>query len=63
MPIRKVKPTSAGRRFITFADYAEITKTQPEKSLTDRGRKLDRRVGEQVADRLATAAPIAGSED
>jgi large subunit ribosomal protein L2 len=34
MPIKKVKPTSAGRRFITFADFAEITKTEPEKSLT-----------------------------
>src|SRR5919112_1723257 len=34
MPIRKPKPTSAGRRFITFADFAEITKTEPEKSLT-----------------------------
>ena len=32
MPIRKPKPTSAGRRFITFADFAEITKTEPEKS-------------------------------
>jgi large subunit ribosomal protein L2 len=35
MPIKKVKPTSAGRRFITFADYAEITKTTPEKSLVE----------------------------
>src|SRR5688500_9537223 len=34
MPIKKVKPTSAGRRFITFADFAEITKTEPERSLT-----------------------------
>ncbi len=34
MPIRKPKPTSAGRRFITYADFAEITKTEPEKSLT-----------------------------
>jgi large subunit ribosomal protein L2 len=34
MAIKKVKPTSAGRRFITFADFAEITKTEPEKSLT-----------------------------
>ena len=34
MPIKKVKPTSPGRRFITFADYAEVTKTAPEKSLT-----------------------------
>ncbi len=34
MPIKKVKPTSAGRRFITFADFAEVTKTEPERSLT-----------------------------
>jgi large subunit ribosomal protein L2 len=34
MAIKKVKPTSPGRRFITYADYAEITKTEPEKSLT-----------------------------
>jgi large subunit ribosomal protein L2 len=34
MPIKKVKPTSPGRRFITFADFAEVTKTEPEKSLT-----------------------------
>ncbi|MEA2304831.1 MAG: large subunit ribosomal protein [Solirubrobacteraceae bacterium] len=34
MPIKKVKPTSPGRRFITFADFAEVTKGEPEKSLT-----------------------------
>jgi large subunit ribosomal protein L2 len=34
MPIKKVKPTSPGRRFVTFADFAEITKTEPERSLT-----------------------------
>jgi large subunit ribosomal protein L2 len=34
MPIKKVKPTSPGRRFITFSDFAEVTKTEPEKSLT-----------------------------
>jgi large subunit ribosomal protein L2 len=34
MPIKKVKPTSPGRRFVTYSDYAEITKTEPEKSLT-----------------------------
>ncbi len=33
MPIRKPKPTSPGRRFITFPDFAEVTKTEPEKSL------------------------------
>lgn len=35
MPIRKPKPTSAGRRFITYADFAEITKTKPEKTLVE----------------------------
>ncbi len=35
MPIRKPKPTSPGRRFATYADFAEITKTTPEKSLTE----------------------------
>jgi large subunit ribosomal protein L2 len=35
MPIRKPKPTSPGRRFITYADYAEITKTEPERSLVE----------------------------
>jgi large subunit ribosomal protein L2 len=35
MPIRKPKPTSPGRRFVTYSDYAEVTKTTPEKSLTE----------------------------
>src|ERR1700735_2705848 len=35
MPIRKPKPTSAGRRFFTYPDYAEITRTSPEKSLVE----------------------------
>ncbi len=35
MPIRKPKPTSPGRRFVTYADFAEITKTKPEKTLTE----------------------------
>ena len=35
MPIRKPKPTSPGRRFVTYSDYAEITKKEPEKSLTE----------------------------
>src|SRR5687767_5529968 len=33
MPLRKRKPTSAGRRFQTVSDFSEITKTKPEKSL------------------------------
>jgi large subunit ribosomal protein L2 len=35
MPIKKVKPTSPGRRFATYSDFAEVTKTTPEKSLTE----------------------------
>ena len=33
MPLRKRKPTSPGRRFQTVADFNEITKDKPEKSL------------------------------
>jgi large subunit ribosomal protein L2 len=33
MPLIHRKPTSPGRRFQTVADFAEITKTEPEKSL------------------------------
>src|SRR6516165_5404252 len=35
MPVRKPKPTSPGRRFVTYPDYAEITRTEPEKSLVE----------------------------
>ncbi|HEY8866937.1 MAG TPA: 50S ribosomal protein L2 [Solirubrobacteraceae bacterium] len=35
MATRKPKPTSPGRRFATYPDFAEITKSKPEKSLTE----------------------------
>src|SRR3954465_2812917 len=35
MPIRKPKPTSPGRRFVTYPDFAEITKREPEKTLVE----------------------------
>jgi large subunit ribosomal protein L2 len=35
MPVRKPKPTSPGRRFVTYSDYAEVTRSKPEKSLTE----------------------------
>lgn len=35
MPTKRYKPTSPGRRFQTVSDFAEITKTKPEKSLLD----------------------------
>jgi large subunit ribosomal protein L2 len=55
MAIRKPKPTSPGRRFVTYPDFAEITRGEPEKSLTEgltksggrnaRGRKTSRHRG------------------
>src|SRR3954465_10707466 len=33
MALRKRKPTSPGRRFQTVSDFAEVTKTTPEKTL------------------------------
>lgn len=35
MAVRKLKPTSAGRRFQTVSDFEEITRTTPERSLTE----------------------------
>ena len=35
MAIKKHKPTSPGRRFATYSDHAEVTKQEPEKSLTE----------------------------
>src|SRR3979411_1506186 len=35
MPIRKPKPTSPGRRFVMYPDFAELTRSEPEKSLTE----------------------------
>lgn len=35
MAVRKLKPTSAGRRFQTVSDFVEVTRRTPEKSLTE----------------------------
>src|SRR5947209_2460913 len=35
MPIRKPKPTSPGRRFVSYPDFSEITKDEPERSLVE----------------------------
>jgi large subunit ribosomal protein L2 len=55
MPTRKPKPTSPGRRFATYADFAELTRSKPEKGLVEgltksggrnaRGRKTSRHRG------------------
>src|SRR5437588_4265423 len=33
MGVRKYKPTSPGRRFVTSSDFEEVTKKEPERSL------------------------------
>lgn len=35
MGIKKYKPTSAGRRFMTSSDFSEITRSRPERSLVE----------------------------
>src|SRR5215471_17639810 len=39
MPIKQYKPTTAARRNSSVNAYAEITKTEPEKSLIERRKK------------------------
>ena len=34
MALRKFKPTSPGRRFMTVSKFEEVTRSKPEKSLT-----------------------------
>src|SRR6266700_3721700 len=35
MAIRKPKPTSPGRRFVSYPDFSEISKSEPEKTLVE----------------------------
>src|SRR5688500_20141475 len=35
MPTRQFKPVTAGTRFRSVPDFSEITRTEPEKSLTE----------------------------
>ncbi len=39
MAIKKYNPTSPARRFMTVSDFAEITKSEPERSLLDTKKK------------------------
>ena len=43
MPIRSVKPTSPARRYMTFVDNDDITKSTPEKSLLSPKRRTNGR--------------------
>jgi large subunit ribosomal protein L2 len=49
--IRRYKPTSAGRRFMTVSTFDEVTKTEPEKSLTE---KLTKKGGRNNSGRITT---------
>src|SRR5437773_8936576 len=51
MPIRRYKPTSAGRRFMTVSTFEEVTKTKPEKALTE---KLTKKGGRNNRGRITT---------
>ncbi len=49
MAIRKLKPTSAGKRFQTVSEFQEITKVEPEKSLVQ---GLTKKSGRNVYGRI-----------
>ena len=35
MPVKKYRPTSPGRRFVTTMDFSDLSKVDPEKSLVE----------------------------
>jgi large subunit ribosomal protein L2 len=39
MPVKKYRPTSPGRRFITTMDFSDISKVEPERSLIEVSKK------------------------
>jgi large subunit ribosomal protein L2 len=51
MPVRKYKPTSPGRRFMTVSTFEEVTKKEPEKPLTE---PLAKKAGRNVYGRITT---------
>jgi large subunit ribosomal protein L2 len=51
MPVRRYKPTSPGRRFMTVSTFEEITKSKPEKALTE---KLNKTGGRNNNGRITT---------
>ena len=51
MAVRHIKPTSAGRRFQTISDFAEITTDKPEKSLLE---PLPKKAGRNNNGRITT---------
>jgi large subunit ribosomal protein L2 len=51
MAIRRYKPTSAGRRFMSVSTFDEVTKSKPEKALTE---KLTKKGGRNNHGRITT---------
>src|SRR3989441_10831882 len=51
MALRKYKPTSPGRRFMTVSTFEEVTKRKPEKALTE---KLTKKGGRNNTGRITT---------
>jgi large subunit ribosomal protein L2 len=51
MAIRRYKPTSAGRRFMSVSTFEEVTKSKPERSLTE---KLTKKGGRNNRGRITT---------
>src|SRR4029079_16435014 len=51
MPVKQFKPTSPGRRGMSGYSFEEITKTEPERSLT---RPLKKRAGRNNQGRITT---------
>jgi large subunit ribosomal protein L2 len=51
MALKKYKPTSPGRRFMTVSTFEEVTKTKPEKALTE---KLTKKGGRNNMGRITT---------
>src|SRR5207237_8511095 len=51
MPVRRFKPTSPGRRHMSVSDFEEVTKSKPEKSLTE---KLSKKGGRNNKGRITT---------
>ena len=51
MAVRRLKPTSAGRRWQTVSDFKEITSTKPEKSLLE---PLNKKAGRNNNGRITT---------
>ena len=49
MALRKYKPTTAGRRGASSADFSEVTRPRPERSLT---RKLSKKAGRNTHGRI-----------